>query len=180
MLGWGSASFVFLFVLSLRRLIIHAFAGSSRSVGLRIEGRSAEESESGRTSGGLGSLAAVVAGVLLVGYLPSPSKGKGKISEIRYPYGSEYLRAAVRYADAMGPSRVEPSYAKTFTTPNRPLSGVQIWCPDLLTSYVVPIPKMVCFFEVAFENDHRFPLHPFIKSVLQHFNVCPSQLSPNF
>ena len=25
-----------------------------------------------------------------------------------------------------------------------------------------------------------FPLHPFIKRVLQHFNVCPSQLSPNF
>ena len=39
---------------------------------------------------------------------------------------------------------------------------------------------MVCFFEVAFENDLRFPLHPFIKRVLQHFNVCPSQLSPNF
>ena len=39
---------------------------------------------------------------------------------------------------------------------------------------------MVCFFEVAFENDLRFPLHPFIKRVLQHFNVCPSLLSPNF
>ena len=39
---------------------------------------------------------------------------------------------------------------------------------------------MVCFFEVAFENDLCFPLHPFIKKVLQHFNVCPSQLSPNF
>ena len=39
---------------------------------------------------------------------------------------------------------------------------------------------MVCLFKVAFENDLRFPLHPFIKSVLQHFNVCPSQLSPNF
>ena len=38
---------------------------------------------------------------------------------------------------------------------------------------------MVCFFEVAFENGLRFPLHPFIKRVLQHFNVCPSQLSPN-
>ena len=30
------------------------------------------------------------------------------------------------------------------------------------------------------KNDLRFPLHPFIKSVLQHFNVCPSQLSLNF
>ena len=39
---------------------------------------------------------------------------------------------------------------------------------------------MVCFFEVAFENDLCFPLHPFIKRALQHFNVCPSQLSPNF
>ena len=39
---------------------------------------------------------------------------------------------------------------------------------------------MVCFFEVAFENGLCFPLHLFIKRVLQHFNVCPSQLSPNF
>ena len=39
---------------------------------------------------------------------------------------------------------------------------------------------MVCFFEVAFDNDLCFPLHPFIKRVLQHFNVCPSQLAPNF
>ena len=39
---------------------------------------------------------------------------------------------------------------------------------------------MVCFFEEAFENGLPFPMHPFIKNVLQHFNVCPSQLSPNF
>ena len=39
---------------------------------------------------------------------------------------------------------------------------------------------MVCFFEAAFENGLRFPLHPFIKSVLKHFNVFPNQLSPNF
>ena len=32
---------------------------------------------------------------------------------------------------------------------------------------------------MAFDNGLRFPLHPFIKGVLQHFNVCPSQLSPN-
>ena len=51
--------------------------------------------------------------------------------------------------------------------------------PDVLTFYVASVPKMVCFFEVAFENGLRFPLHPFIKGVLQHFNVCPSQLAPN-
>ena len=44
---------------------------------------------------------------------------------------------------------------------------------------MVSVPKMVCFFEVAFNNGLRFPLHPFIKGVLQHFNVCPSQLAPN-
>ena len=80
----------------------------------------------------------------------------------------------------MGPSRVKPSFAKNFATRYRPPSGVRIWCPDLLTSYVVPIPNMVYFFEAAFENNLHLPLHPFIKNILQHFNVCPSQLSPNF
>ena len=50
----------------------------------------------------------------------------------------------------------------------------------MLTTYVVQVPKMVCFFKVAFENSLHFPLHPFIKRVMQHFNVCPSQLTPNF
>ena len=62
----------------------------------------------------------------------------------------------------------------------RPPFGVQVWSPYILTSYVVQVPKMVCFFEVAFDNGLRFPLHPLIKRVLQHFNVYPSQLSPNF
>ena len=146
------------------------------SVGLCIEGRSADESTSRQNGGGLDGLVIVVAGVLPVGYLPPPGKGKGKISEIRYPSGSNYLRVAVRYADAVSPSRVESSFAKIFATRYEPPSGVRIWCPDILTSYVVSVPKMVCFFE----NGLRFPLHPFIKSVLQHFNVCPSQLSPNF
>ena len=116
-----------------------------------------------------------------MGYLPPPGKGKEKISEIRYPCGSEYLRASMRYTDVMGPSRVlDPSFAKAFATRYGPPFGVRIWCPDLLTSYIVPVPKMVCFFKAAFENDLRFPLHPFIKNVLQCFNVYPSQLSPNF
>ena len=180
MLGWGSTSFVVSCVLPFHRLIMCASSGPSRPVGLRIEGRPIEESESRRTGDGFGIPTIVVVRVLPVCYLPPPGKGKVKISEIRYPYGSEYLRAAVRYADIVGPSRVEPLYAKILATRYGPPFGVRIWCPDLLTSYVVFVPKMVCFFEVAFENDLRFPLHPFIKSVLQHLNVCPSQLSPNF
>ena len=155
-------------------------SGSSRSIGLRIEGRWAKDSESGRPSDGLDSPAVMVVGVLPVGYLPPPGKGKEKISEISYPCGSEYPRAAMRYADVMGPSRVEPSFFKTFSTRYGPPSGVRTWCPDLLTSYVVSVPKMVCFFEATFENGLHFPLHPFIKNVLKHFNVCPSPLSPNF
>ena len=80
---------------------------------------------------------------------------------------------------AVGPSKVGPLYGATFAMHYRPPFGVRVWSPDVLTSYVVPVPKMVCFFEVAFDNGLRFPLHPFIKGVLQHFNVCPSQLSPN-
>ena len=81
---------------------------------------------------------------------------------------------------AVGASRVEPLYEKTFVTRYRPPLGVQVWCPDLLTSYIVQVPKMVFFFKAAFENGLLFPLHLFIKNVLQYFNVCPSQLSPNF
>ena len=83
-------------------------------------------------------------------------------------------------AEAVGPSRIEPAFGKAFATRYKPPFGVHVWCPDCLTSYIVQVPKMVCFFEAAFENGLRFPLHPFIKSILQHFNVCPSQLSPNF
>ena len=103
---------------------MRASFGSSSFVSLRIEGRPAEEFESGRIGGGLGTHAAVVVGVLPVGYLPPLGKGKGKIREIRYPYGSEYLMVVVIYMDAVGPSRIEPSYAETFATRYGPPSSV--------------------------------------------------------
>ena len=110
---------------------------------------------------------------------PSPlGKGKGKISEIRYPSNFRYLRADIQNVKVVGPSRVEPLYEEIFVARYGLPFRVQVWCPDVLTSYVVQMPKMVCFFEVAFENGLRFPLHPFIKRVLQNFNICPSQLSP--
>ena len=87
-------------------------SGSSRSVGLRIKGRPAEESASGQTGGGLSGPTVVVIGVLPVGYLPPPSKGKGKISEIRYPGGSKYLRAAMRYVEAVGLAELSPRRLK--------------------------------------------------------------------
>ena len=102
---------------------------------------------------------------------PSPlGKGKDKIDKIKYLVVSEYLRSAVQNTLVVGPSRVEPLYGEIFARRYRPPFGVQVWSPDVLTFYVVQVPKMVCFFEVTFENGRRFPLHPFIKRVLQHFN----------
>ena len=154
--------------------------GLSRSSALRIGGDSSTESGLGRMSGEFNRLAMVVLRDAL-GEPPSPlGKGKDKIDEIKYSVGSEYLKSAMQNALAVGPSRIEPLFGEVFARRYRPPFGVLVWSPDVLTSYVVQVPKMVCFFEVAFENGLRFPLHPFIKRVLQHFNFCPSQLSPNF
>ena len=154
--------------------------GPGRSSSLCIGGDSSTEYGSGRTGNESNRSTAVVLRDA-PGEPPSPlGKGKDKIDEIKYPVGFEYLKWAVQNALAMGPSRVEPLFGEIFARRYRPSFGVQVWSPDILTSYVIQVPKMVCFFEVAFENGLRFPLHPFIKRVLQHFNVCPSQLSPNF
>ena len=154
--------------------------GPSRSSVLRTGSNPAEAFSSGRTDGGNDSLAVVVHRATPV-EPPFPlDKGKGKINEIWYPSSSKYLRAAIQNVEAVGPSQVEPLYGEIFTARYGPPFGVQVWCPDVLTTYAVEVPKMVCFFEVAFENDLRFPLHPFIKRVLQYFNVCPSHLSLNF
>ena len=154
--------------------------GPGRSSSLRIGGDFFVVPDSGWT-GGASDRLVVVALRDAPGEPPLPlGKGKSRIDEIKYPVGSEYLKSAVQNALAVGPSSIEPLYGETFTRRYRLPFGVQVWSPDILTSYVVQVPKMVCFFEVAFDNGLCFPLQPFIKRVLQHFNVCPSQLSPNF
>ena len=153
--------------------------GPGRSSSLRIGGGSSAVSGSGWTRGTSGRSAAVELRNV-PGALPLPlDKGKGRINLIEYPEGSEYLKSSVQHSLTVGPSKVGPSYEATFVKRYRPPFGVRVWSPDVLTFYVVSVPKMVCFFEVAFDNGFRFPLHPFIKGVLQHFNVCPSQLAPN-
>ena len=152
---------------------------AGRSSSLRIGGDSSAVAGSGRTRGASDRSAAVELRNTL-GALPLPlDKGKGRVNLIKYPWESEYLKSAVHHALTMGPSKVGPLYGATFARRYRPPFGVRVWSPDVLTFYVVFVPKMVCFFEVAFDNGLRFPLHPFIKGVLQHFNVCPSQLAPN-
>ena len=140
--------------------------GPGRSSILPIGSNPVEASSSGRTDGGYDNLAVVV-------HRPGPGertfpldKSKGKLKENWLPSGYEYLRTVIQNAVAVGPNRVEPSYGEIFAARYGALFGVQVWCPDVLTTYVVEVPKMVCFFEVAFENGLRFPLHPFIKRVL--------------
>ena len=153
--------------------------GSGRSFSMRIGGDSSAVAGSGRT-GGASDRSTGVDLRDTSGAPPFPlDKGKGRVDQIKYPRGSEYLKFAVHNALAVGPSKVGPLYGATFARRYRPLFGVRVWSPEVLTSYVVSVPKMVSFFEVAFDNGLRFPLHPFIKGVLQLFNVCHSQLSPN-
>ena len=153
--------------------------GLGRSSSLRIGGDSSAVASSGRTRGASDRSVAVELRNA-PGALPLPlDKGKRRINLIKYHGGSEYLKSAVQHALIVGPSKVGPSYGATFARRYQPPFGVRVWSPDVLTFYVVSVPKMVCFFEVAFDNGLRFPLHTFIKGVLQHFNVCPSQLEPN-
>ena len=140
--------------------------GPGRSSSLRIGGDSSAVASYRRTRGASDRSAAVELRNAPRA-LPLPlEKGKRRINLIKYPGGSEYLKSAVQHALTVGPSMVGPSYGATFARRYRPPFGVQVWSPDFLTFYVVSVPKMVCFFEVAFDNGLRFPLHPFIKGVL--------------
>ena len=103
MLGWGSAfsSISFFTYLALRISM-----GPGRSSVLRIGSNPTKASSSGRTGGESDSLAVVVHRVAPK-EPPFPlGKGKGKINEIRYPSGSEYLRASIQNGEAVGPNRV--------------------------------------------------------------------------
>ena len=87
-------SFAFPFTCSIMR----TSSRPSRPSGLRIGGSSIEGSDLGQIRGGSGRPVLVVDRVPLAGP-PSPhGKGKGKVSEIRYPGSSAYLRVAVQNA----------------------------------------------------------------------------------
>ena len=91
----GCDTFAFLYLYPIMR----SSSGSIRSVGLHIGGRLAERAESEQVGGGSGRLPSAAARALLVGHPLLLGKGKERISEIIYPTGSEYLRAAVRCSD---------------------------------------------------------------------------------
>ena len=85
-------------------LALHISMGPGRSSVLCIGSNSTKASGSGQTGGESDSLAVVVHRDA-PGESPSPlGKGKGKMSEIRYPSSSEYLRATIQNVEAVGPS----------------------------------------------------------------------------
>ena len=88
--------------------------GPGRSSSLRIGGDSLVVAGSGRT-GGASDRSAEVDLRDASWEPPFPlNNGKGRIDEIKYPGGSEYLRSSVQNALAVGPSKVEPLYGATF------------------------------------------------------------------
>ena len=118
-------------------LTLRTSMGTSHSFVLCIGSNPAEASSSGRIDRGNDSLVVVVQRAASgEPYFPL-EKGKGKINEIRYPSGSKYLRVATQNAEVMGLSRVEPLYGEIFAAWYGPSFGIQVWCPDLLTTYVV-------------------------------------------
>ena len=153
--------------------IMRTFSRPNRSSGLRIRGSSTEEPDLGQAGEGSNCPTIVVGCVPLAGP-PSPSgKVKSKVNEIRYPDSFDYLRVAVQNAEVVGPSRIEPCFGKTFVACYRPPFGVNVWCPDILISYIVQVPKMVCFFKSAFGNGLCIPLSKASYSTLTY-------VRPNF
>ena len=87
-------------------LTLRTSMGPGCSSVFRIGSNLAEVSSSGRTDEGNDSLAVVVHWAALGEPHFPLDKGKGKINEIRYPSGSEYLRATIQNAEVVGPIRV--------------------------------------------------------------------------
>ena len=98
--------------------------GPGRSSSLRIGGDSSAVPGLGRTRDASDNLN----GVALRNAPGEPlfplDKGKGKIDEIKYPRGSEYLKSAIHNALVVGPSRIEPLYGETFARRYRPPLGI--------------------------------------------------------
>ena len=130
--------------------------GPGRSSSLRIGVGSSAVSGYGRTRGTSDRSTAVELRNIPEALALPLDKGKGRIYLIEYHEGSEYPKSVVQHALTMGHRKVGPSYRATFAKGYRPPFGVRVWSLDVLTFYVVSMPKMACFFEVAFDNRLRF------------------------
>ena len=100
--------------------------GPGRSSSLLIGGDSSVVAGSGRTgSASERSVEVDLRDAPGEPYFPL-NKGKGRIYEIKYPEGSEYLKYVVQNALAVGPSKLGPLYGVTFARRYRPPFGVRV------------------------------------------------------
>ncbi|EXB62863.1 hypothetical protein L484_008713 [Morus notabilis] len=58
-------------------------------------------------------------------------------------------------------------------------AGVRLRIPSVGDLPSCPKPGEIGLYTVAFEYGLRLPFHPFIRTVLAHFDLAPTQLSPN-
>ena len=86
----------------------------------------------------------------------------------------------MKYADVVGPSRVEPLYEKTFVIRYRPPLGVQVWCPNLLTSYIVQVPRWFASLKRPSRMVSAFLCTPLSRTSYSTSTFSRPQLSPNF
>ena len=66
-------------------------------------------------------------------------------------------------------------FSNRFQFPER----VKVRCPRKEEQAYHFSPREVCFYEAAFLCELRFPVHPFIMELLNHFKIAPWQLMPN-
>ena len=57
--------------------------------------------------------------------------------------------------------------------------GIQIRIPDEDETIFSGHLGEVAFYEAAFHADLRFPVYPTSKRILNFYNICPAQFSPN-
>ncbi|GFZ06730.1 hypothetical protein Acr_18g0009000 [Actinidia rufa] len=57
--------------------------------------------------------------------------------------------------------------------------GIQIRIPGESETILSTRPSEVAFYEAAFPTGLRFPIHPIIRRILNHYKICPTQLSSN-
>ncbi|GFS36404.1 hypothetical protein Acr_00g0045770 [Actinidia rufa] len=56
---------------------------------------------------------------------------------------------------------------------------IQLRIPEEGETILSTRPGEVTFYEAAFPAGLRFPIHPIVWRILNHYKICPAQLSPN-
>ena len=58
-------------------------------------------------------------------------------------------------------------------------AGIQTRLPEADETITSTPSGKVAFYEAAFQEGLRLPIHPTLRRILAYYNVCPAQLAPN-